>query len=67
MIGRAGVAAAGGAHHGRLPGLPLHAARQAAAARAELLLLLKARVLQDAFWETAPQAALAGAAGHAPS
>ena len=61
------MAAPRGRHHGRLPGPPLYAARQAAAARAELLLLLEAGVLQDAFWETAPQAALAGAAGQAPS
>lgn len=66
VIGRARVAPADGPHHDSVGRLPLQAPRQAAAARAELLRrLLEARVLQDAFWEGAPQAALAAAAAQA--
>lgn len=67
MVGRAGVAPANGPHHDSLARFPLQAPRQAAAARAELLRwrLLEARVLQDAFWEGGPQAALTAAARQA--
>lgn len=67
VVGRAGVAPANGPHHDPISRLPLQAPRQAAAARAELLRwrLLEARVLQDAFWEGSPQAALTAAAGQA--
>lgn len=63
VVGCAGVSAPCGAHDDSLPRLPLHAPRQAAAARAELLRLLEARVLQDALRESPTKAALAGAAG----
>lgn len=65
MVWRAGVSAARGTHDDAVPWLLLQTPRQAAAARAELLGLLKAGVLQDALRERAAQAALTGAAGHA--
>lgn len=66
VIGRAGVASTNGPHHDSVGRLPLQAPRQAVAARAELLRrLLEARVLQDAFWEGSPQAALTATAGQA--
>lgn len=61
MVGRARVSAARGAHDDALPRLLLQTARQAAAARAELLRLLEPGVLQDALGERSSQAALTGA------
>lgn len=51
VVRSAGVSAAQGAHDDTLPGLPLQAPCEAAAACTELLGLLEAGVLQDAFWE----------------
>lgn len=66
MVGRARVASPNGPHDDSVARLPLQVPRQAAAARAELLRrLLEAGVLQDAFWEGCPQAALTAAAGQA--
>lgn len=66
MVGRARVAPANGPQHDSVTRLPPQVPRQAAAARAELLRrLLEAGVLQDAFWEGSPQAALTAAAGQA--
>lgn len=61
MVGGAGVPAARRRQEDALPRLPLQAAGQAAAARAELLGLLEAAVLQDALGEGPAQAALTGA------
>lgn len=54
VVGRTGVSATRGTHHDAFPWLPLQASGQAAAARAELLRLLKSRVLQDALGEGSP-------------
>lgn len=65
MIRCAGVTAPHGAHDDTFPRLPLQTPCQAAAARTELLRLLKARILQDALREGSSQAALTAAAGQA--
>lgn len=63
VVGGAGVPAAHRPHDDPLAGLPLQTPRQAAAARTELLRLLEAGILQDAFWEGSSHAALTKAAG----
>lgn len=65
MIWRAGVSSARGAHDDAFPRLPLQTPCQAAAARPELLRLLKPRILQDALGESSSKAALTGAATQA--
>ena len=60
----AGVSATRGTHDATFPRLPLQTSCQAAAACAELLRLLKSRVLQDALREGSSEAALTGTAGN---
>lgn len=62
VIRRARVSPARGAHDDGFPRFPLETPRHAAAACAELVRLIKSRILQDALREGSPQAALTGTA-----